>query len=148
MLEIHSDYENLRSKLKAIGYSGEDEESKKILDAVVATSLTISGFKLSGSSLNTVLELLQTNSKMVVDAWTKDHADALWEDFNYGNTTFGDYVRVKLDAYDSISGAVHNGLVGKLTQMSGGKCLVEYLGLAAGNSMTHPMENLDSLKVV
>lgn len=148
MLEIRSEYENMRSSLISIGYSEDDEESKKILDAVVAASLTIAEYKLSKESLELVLRFLQEDSKMALDAWARSHSDALWRDFDYGNTTFGDYVRVKKDAYDSESGSRHNGLVGKLTQMSRGRCLVEYIGLAAGNSMTHPMQNLESLKMV
>lgn len=148
MLEYRSDYENMRASLQSIGYSGEDPESYKILDAVVAACLTIAEFDLSEEALKTVLSLIQSDSRLAISAWMRAKEGMLWEDFNYGNTTFGDYVRVKVDAYDSVSGTPHNGLVGILTQMSQGKCLVEYLGLAAGQSMYHPMENLESLKVV
>jgi len=74
--------------------------------------------------------------------------DDSWADFDYGNVRFGDFVRVKTDAYDSASGARHNGLVGILAYMKGGQCSVNYIGLATGNTMKHPKEKLDSLKGV
>jgi hypothetical protein len=69
-----------------------------------------------------------------------------WRDFDYGNVKLGEFVRIKPDAYDSPSGVRHNGLVGILAFMNGGKCTVKYIGLASGNSQPHPMEKLDSLK--
>jgi hypothetical protein len=71
-----------------------------------------------------------------------------WKDFDYGNVKIGDYVRVKPDAYDSPSGMKHNGRVGILKYMAHNRCTVDYIGEDLGNAMKHPMEMLDSLRLL
>lgn len=148
MLKLKSDYEELRGQLSSIGYGEETKETKAIADAVVAVCLTLSEIDLELSSMSVVLQLLNPESRTIIESWHRAHSGEMWADFDYGNTKIGDYVRIKKDAYDSVSGSKHNGLVGKLTHMRGGKCSVDYLGLAAGNSSQHPMEKLESIKRV
>ena len=147
MLQLATDHNELRSKLEAIGYSGLRETDESLIQALVAVHLTIESFDLSKDAQQAVLSFLSTigQASLEVPAEIKE---AGWEDFNYGNVRFGDYVRVKKDAYDSDTGARHNGLVGILTGMRAGVCTVNYIGLATGNTMRHPKEKLDSLKGV
>lgn len=145
MLQQASDHDRLRSKLSSIGYSGESHE--KLVQALVAVHLTLESFDLSKADQDTILDLLSANGRQslnTVPDWEEDS----WVDFDYGNVRLGDFVRVKTDAYDSGTGSSHNGLVGVLTYMRGGKCTVEYIGLASGKTQKHPMEKLDSLKGV
>lgn len=147
MLTLAEDHENLRAKLVSLGYNGDHIDDESLVQALVAVYLTLGTLELSEAARGTILDLLSASGRTSVDAFpTVTEED--WENFSYGNVKFGDFVRVKRDAYDSPSGARHNGLVGVLTAMRGGQCTVKYLGLAAGNTQPHPMENLDSLKGV
>lgn len=148
MLELKSDYEDLQSQLEAIGYDPHSKSSAKIIDSMIGMCLTLAEYDLSESELATALSLMQPESRLVMGAWAQAHTGVLWSDFDYGNTKIGDYVRVKKDAYDSKSGETHNGLVGKLSHMRGGKCTVEYIGLGAGSTSYHPMNNLETIKLV
>lgn len=140
-----SDDDNLRTRLINLGYGGYRGDDKDVVDALIAVHLTLESYKLRPEAQSVVFDLLSREGRASLantPVWDEDS----WEDFNYGNVKQGEFVRVKPDAYDSDSGARHNGLVGKMTYMSGRVCTVEYIGLATGNSHKHPMEKLQSLK--
>jgi len=145
MLTPKNDFEGLREKLEGLGYTGLRETDESLIQALVAVHLTLETFKLSEDARGAVLDLLSGNGRDAVKS-TPVFAEDAWKSFDYGNVKMGEFVRVKTDAYDSPTGNPHNGLVGVLTYMSGGKCTVTYIGLASGNSQPHPMEKLDSLK--
>jgi len=147
MLEISDDHDGLRARLNSIGYDGNHGDDESVMQALVAVHLTLESFKLSEAARDTILDLLSANGRKSL-AEVSDWDEESWRDFDYGNVKIGDFVRVKHDAYDSETGSRHNGLVGILSAMSGGKCTVKYIGLATGNSQPHPMEKLDSLKGV
>lgn len=147
MLTPKTNHDGLREKLESIGYSGLRESDESLVQALVAVHLTLESLELSEAAQGVVLDLLSTTGRKALESTPVFGGDA-WRDFDYGNVKLGEYVRVKPDAYDSESGNRHNGLVGVLTYMTGGKCTVKYIGLASGNSQPHPMEKLDSLKGV
>lgn len=136
----YSDHD-IRPKLEALGY----ENSGAIVDAIAAVLMTLESHKLSKADQDVVFDLISKNGRLALAAvpdWDNDS----WQDFDYGNVSQGAFVRVKPDAYDSESGARHNGLVGVLQFMQSRVCTVDYIGLATGNSHKHPMEKLQSLK--
>lgn len=147
MLEFSSDYSDLRKRLESLGYSGLREDDESLIQALVAVQLTLQSFDLSEAAQGAVLDLLSATGREALES-TPIFSEDSWQDFDYGNVKLWDYVRVKTDAYDSVTGSRHNGLVGILVYMSGGNCTVNYIGLATGNSQKHPMEKLDSLKSV
>lgn len=144
MLTLAEDHGKLKDELQALGY-GDSEEHQKVVQALLAVHLTLAHAGLTEDAQSTVLDLLSTTGRKALET-TKHYAEQDWRDFDYGNVKQGDFVRVKKDAYDSPSGARHNGLVGVLKFMKSGQCSVEYVGLAAGNVHKHPMTKLDSLK--
>lgn len=145
MLQPANEFEGLREKLESLGYTRLRETDESLIQALVAVHLTLETFELSEAARGAVMDLLSTNGRKALDSVPVFGEDA-WMSFDYGNVKIGEFVRVKPDAYDSPTGAAHNGLVGVLFLMSGGKCHVNYIGLASGNSQHHPMEKLDSLK--
>lgn len=147
MLEFHDDVEGLRSKIESMGYSPDREDDEKVIQALVAVHLTLETLELSEDAREVVLDLLSSVGREGMETLPPVTEDS-WKDFDYGNVKINDFVRVKTNAYDSPSGARHNGLVGILTDMRGGQCTVRYIGRASGNVMRHPMEKLDSLKRV
>lgn len=144
MLTKADDFENLRAKLVSLGYTGEHRDDQSVIQALIAVRLTLETLKLSKDAEGAILDLLRDTEWQAFPDTTEDS----WQDFDYGNVKLFDFVRIKSDAYDSDSGAKHNGLVGILTDMRGGQCTVKYLGLASRNSQRHPMDKLDSLKAV
>lgn len=147
MLEFHDDVEGLRSKIESMGYDPNREDDEKVIQALVAVHLTLETLELSEDAREVVLDLLSSVGREGMETLPPVTEDS-WKDFDYGNVKINDFVRVKTNAYDSPSGARHNGLVGILTDMRGGQCTVRYIGRASGNVMRHPMEKLDSLKRV
>ena len=145
MLTIADEHDGLREKLAALGYDGSHKGDNEVVSALLAIHLTLRGFDLSPESQSIVLDFLSLSGRIAVNEFPKT-TDESWRDFDYGNVKIADFVRVKKDAYDSDTGAKHNGLVGILKSMTSGICTVEYIGLSAGNSMRHPMEKLESLK--
>lgn len=145
MLTPKNNFEGLREKLEGLGYSGLREDDESLVQALVAVHLTLETFELSKAARGAILDLLSANGRDALQSIPVFGEDE-WISFDYGNVGIGEFVRVKPDAYDSPTGAAHNGLVGVLFQMSAGKCHVNYIGLASGNSQHHPMEKLDSLK--
>lgn len=141
MLTFADDHEGLKAKLASIGY----DEDSELVKAILAVHVTLSSYKLPPEDRSVALELLSKSGRKALES-TPSFDENSWRDFDYGNVKIGDFVRVKKDAYDSPTGVRHNGLVGVLKFMSNNQCSVEYIGLASGNTMKHPMGRLESLK--
>jgi hypothetical protein len=144
MLQQANDHDGLRAKLESLGYTGTHRDDESVIQALVAVRLTLETLNLSEDAQGAVMDLLTGHGWEAFPETTEDS----WQGFDYGNVKLFNFVRVKPDAYDSDTGAKHNGLVGILTDMRGGQCTVQYLGLASRSSHRHPMEKLDSLKGV
>lgn len=145
MLTFQTDIDNLRARLHGIGLGPEHRDGEKAADAIIAVLLTLSTFEMDDDTKTTVLNLISSHGLRSIKS-TPFFVEEDWKDFDYGNVKIGDFVRVKKDAYDSVTGAKHNGLVGVLKFMKSGQCSVDYIGLASGNTMKHPKERLESLK--
>lgn len=134
-------YLELRNKFASLGYRIE------MVNALVSMAVTLDKYELSDQEKETIFELISHTGRDRIRDLPDKVLDGKWEPFNYGNVQKGDFVRVKLDAYDSESGAEHNGLVGTLVHMAGHRCSVEYLGEATGKSIKHSMDSLESLTI-
>lgn len=145
MLNFTEEHDNIRSRMISLGYGGYRGDDKKVVDALIAVHLTLESYKLSATAQELVFSLLSKDGRASL-ANTPDWDEDSWQDFDYGNVKQGEFVRVRPDAYDSESGARHNGLVGVLQFMKSRVCTVDYIGLATGNSHKHAMEKLQSLK--
>lgn len=135
----------LRKKLEEIGY-GPDSDHSAVTDALVAVFLTLDMYPLSEQERRIVLNLVQESSLALISG-LPSMEDSQWEDFNYGNVRFGDFVRVKKNAYDSNTGSLHNGKVGVLVAGSSGRYTVRYIGASGVAQIRHPMGMLESLKM-
>lgn len=141
-------YRELRDRITAMGYDGSHEDDAKIREVLLSIAIMFDDANLSESQQNVVLDLISQKGREALKKLPEKAIKSRWENFNYGNVKLGDYVRVKKNAYDSKWGEKHNGLVGILSEMGGGRCTVKYLGLSTGSVMIHPKENLESLKIV
>lgn len=135
-------YEELSARVRAAGYDG------AIHDAIVSVAVSVDKFDLTKEQKSVVLDFISSSGREQLDALPDRLLDGEWENFNYGNVKIGDYVRVRVDAYDSPTGAKHNGLVGILARADARRFVVQYLGEHVGQSMPHPETSLESLRWV
>ena len=145
MLTFQTDIDNMRDDLKRVGLGSDYPDGAKAADAIIAVLLTLSRYDMDDDTKTTVLNIISSRGLRAVKSFPRI-VEEDWKDFDYGNVKIGDFVRVKKDAYDSVTGARHNGLVGVLKFMKGGQCSVDYIGVASENTMKHPKERLESLK--
>lgn len=135
-------YKEVEDRLKALGHDD------LVVAAVVSAMVSMDKYGLSEDQKYMVFSLLSSTGFEALESLPDAVAKGQWVDFDYGNVSIGDYVRIKKDAYTSESGVKHNGKVGRLAYMHGGKCMVSYIGIDVGDQMRHPMTNLESLKRV
>lgn len=133
--------ESFPERLKAIGLK---KSSPEVFDAVTELITALRVRDMTEEDLKLTLEIIsygfeEINSFNIFDG-------NLWMDFDYGNTKPGDYVKVKDNSYDSPTGTNHNGRVGRITNISGRRVHVRYLGTSRVSDMTHPISHLQSPK--
>lgn len=136
------EYNRLQELYSSIGFQPE------IVSALVSLATVLDKHGLTEEQKQTVYTLLSEAGNESVKSVPEKVVAGEWRDFDYGNVKIGDYVRIKPDAYDSESGMKHNGRVGVLKHMAHNRCTVEYVGSDVGHSMSHPMTNLDSLRLL
>jgi restriction endonuclease Mrr len=135
-------YKDLEQKLLAMGHT------QKTADAIVSAMVSMDKYGLSDDEKHAAYSLLSDVGFEALRELPDAVAKGEWREFDLGNVTKGDYVRVKNDAYTSEDGVKHNGKVGRLADMYGGRCLIHYIGLDTGDAMRHPVRLVESLKKV
>lgn len=138
-------YNVLTESLTTAGY----DENSKIAKAVKELSYVLDAPELSETERSIVLQLFSSKGlEQLQDLRSKVPASHKWSEFEIGVTTIGDIVRVRLDAYTTANGQLHNGLVGTIESVFGGRVSVRYVGRYREESQTHPRELLEILKAV
>lgn len=137
-----TNYKELEQKLTALGHT------EKTVEGIVSAMVAMDKVGLNDDEKYAAYSLLSSVGMDILNAVPDWVAKGEWVDFQLGNVAVGDYVRVKKNAYTSDSGVNHNGKVGRLARMHGGKCTINYLGLDTGDGMLHPYGYLESLKRV
>lgn len=127
-------------RVEALGHKAGSPVHSALSDALVA----MDQHNLTPDELEAVLDLISSSGRAEISQLPHT-TEGSWVDFDYGNVRSGDYVKVRPDAYDSDTGAVHNGLVGVLLRVSNRRCTVRYLGRQATSPMQHPIDNLLSM---
>lgn len=139
------DYEQLTKNLIDAGYT----EDSEIIKTIKNLSYTLDASELTETDRSIVLQLFSTKGlEQLQDSSEKQPASYKWSEFEIGNTKVGDMARVRLDAYSTESGQAHNGLVGIIESVYGGRVTLHYVGRYADIPQTHPREKLEILKKV
>lgn len=138
-------YDELREHLVRVGYS----EESVFVKTITNLAYTLDASELTESDRSIVLQLFSSKGLEQLQSLSGKLPESYrWSEFEIGNTRVGDVVRVRLDAYDSISGGRHNGLVGIIESVYAGRVEVRYVGRYADIPQTHPREKLEILKKV
>jgi hypothetical protein len=135
------DYNKLQELYTSIGMQ------QDVVDAMVSLAAVLDRHGLTDEQKDLVYTLLSEAGRESLKELPEKVLTGEWQDFDYGNVKIGDYVRVKIDAYDSPTGAPHNGRVGILKHMSHNRCTVQYVGTELGDAMKHPVQMLDSVRL-
>lgn len=142
---LHFDYEDFQRRLVFAGY----EKDSEVYTTIMRLAVVLDNEEISDTSREIVLNLFSKSAlDQLIEVPTNVLGQTVWKSFDYGNVQKGEYVRVRLDAYDSLTGQKHNGRVGILMDMAAWRCKVKYLGMPGIEIMTHPMDNLESLQKV
>lgn len=135
-------YDDFEHLVSSIGLEGSKEQ-----EALLSLFATLSYSGLSEQQARQVLEIFSLEGLQQLEVTPSKVLECSWIPFDYGNVKIGDYVRVRKGVYgDSESGVRHEGRVGILIAMSNYRCSIRYIGLHMGNTMIHPMQNLESMK--
>lgn len=132
--------ESLPERLESLGIK---KSSPEVFDAVVELIMALRARGMGDQDLRLTLELVGSGYDEISGYPMYDENS--WMDFDYGNVKPGDYVKVKSDAYTSTTGAKHNDRVGRITNISGRRVHVRYLGTSRVSEMSHPIANLQTL---
>lgn len=139
------DYEDLRQRLQAAGF----DETHPIAISVLNLAVTLDNEQITKYNREIVFSLFsQYGLEQLNSIPLEDLEKTSWDDFDYGNTAVGAYVRVKPNAYDAKTGLKHNGRLGVLISMHSMRCKVKYIGDRVTTSMVHPMSNLETISRV
>lgn len=137
------DYTWLTDQLDALGYSDDNEVNSSIKKTVVELFHTLDAQNIDAAEdKSAAVDLFHS---LVADHNLFARKDASsWTEFNLGVTQPGDVVRVRAEAYEG-AGAKHNGLVGTISAMRGGRVLVKYTGRVDGVGHSHHPDKLEVL---
>lgn len=139
------DYEDLRKRLHVAGF----DETHPIAVSVLNLAVTLDNEQLSHKDRELVFNLFSIYGIEQLKSIPSDILElTVWQDFDYGNTKIGDFVRVKQNAYDAKTAMRHNGKLGILISMHAMRCKVKYIGDRSTSNMVHPMSNLESINRV
>lgn len=133
--------ESFSERLESLGIK---KSSPEVFDAVRELITALRVRNMVEEDLKLTLELISYGYDEVMDYPILSEEE--WTDFDYGNTKPGDYVKVKSGSYNSPNGIKHNDRVGRITNISGRRVHVRYLGTSKVSDMSHPIANLQSPK--
>ena len=133
--------ESLPERLESLGIK---KSSPEVFDAVLELVTTLRVRGMSEDDLRLTLELVSSGYDEIQGYPIYDEDS--WMDFDYGNVKPGDYVKVRGGIYETPTGMKHNNRVGRITNISGRRVNVRYLGTSRVSDMTHPIANLQTLK--
>lgn len=133
--------ESLPERLESLGIK---ESSPEVFDAVKELVTALRLRNMSEHDLRLTLELVSSGYNEIINY--PMYSDDYWVDFDYGNIKPGDYVKVRDGIYNSPTGLKHNGRVGRITNISGRRVHVRYIGTTRVSDMHHPISNLQTLK--
>lgn len=135
---IGTNYSDVSEKLEHMGYT-EDTDTHRI---IVRLFETLDAESISDEQTRNVAATVF--SSLVSDPDSVPGSLSRWTDYQLGVTAPGDTVRVRRDAYNG-SGTKHNGLVGHIVGIRGGRVSVQYLGRNDGVGHSHHPDFLEVL---
>ena len=134
-------YEWVDQELERRGYDLQDAHWAGIRNSIVALFKKLDVQQYKEEDKRIIASLF---SDLILSRPSSDIPKEVWTDFKIGETRSGDRVRVRKDAYEG-AGASHNGLVGLIVGIRGGRVAVQYDGRNEGTGHYHSPDRLEVL---
>lgn len=131
----------IKEKLKKAGYTEDSIVYRTVLDI----EFILGNKAISPEERSEIISIFTSRFRNDLET-VSTYSEEDWRDYDYGNVSINEYVRVKKDAYDSSSGKAHNGKVGRLVKSDGKRVTVKYLATGRSKTHTHPENMLECLK--
>jgi len=132
-----TDYSFIERELEKAGYYTDRERGTAASAAVLALFAVLDGQELSLEERGTVARLFASLAENDGSLGNQAGPRSEWKQFYLGVVPYGTTVRVKVDAYDTVTGSAHNGLTGTFTSAHSGRCYITYHGRPGGHEH-HP----------
>lgn len=139
---LGTDYGWLTSQLDELGYSREVEEHLSIRRAVIHLFHTLDAQSPVSEEERTII--ISVFAELGIGPSAGHNGTSSWTDYVVGVAVPGDTVRVRRGAYSGV-GEKHNGLVGTVVAVRGGRVLVQYTGRSDGIGHAHHPDFLETL---
>lgn len=135
---LGTDYGWVNEQLDLVGYTDDVKENRRIRIAVLELFHTLDGQDpRTDEERNTIIELFDALGRgRQITPRAAVNIGARWTEFALGETRAGTTARVRHGAYEG-AGAKHNGLVGTISAIRGGRVYIQYSGRNDGVGHAH-----------
>lgn len=135
-----TNYDWAETELNRLGYAQTGGWTGKIRTGILELLHTLDAQDLSQEDRSAVSDVFH---HLITDA-PKAQKEAHWAPFELGLHIAGETARVRPESYEGV-GAKHNGLVGVIVAIRGGRVLVQYSGRTDGVGHAHHPDVIDVL---
>jgi hypothetical protein len=140
-----TDYSFVERELERGGYFTDVERGAALSASVIKLFETLDAADLDLEERDVAAKLFSSLVERDGDLGIRTSHRGEWKQFYLGQYQYGATVRVKTDAYDSLSGSRHNGLVGTFAATRAGRCMIVYYGRKDGTGHEHHPSKLEVL---
>lgn len=141
-----TDYGFVERELEKAGYFTDGERGTAAAAAVRALFAVLDGQELPLEERGVVARLFGHLAENDGSLGNQAGPRSEWKQFYLGVVPYGTTVRVKPDAYDTVTGKPHNGLTGTFVSARAGRCVIQYHGRVAGYGHEHHPSKVEILK--
>lgn len=135
-----TNYEWAESELSRLGYAQDGGWTGSIRRGILELLHTLDAQDLSQEDRTAVTDVFH---HLVTDT-PKTEKEARWVPFELGTHITGETARIRPESYEGV-GAKHNGLVGVIVAIRGGRVLVQYSGRTDGVGHAHHPDKVEVL---
>jgi len=138
-----TDYSFVERELERGGYFTDVERGAALSASIIRMLETLDASELDVEEREVAVKLMAALVEKDGDLGIRATHRSEWRQFYLGQYQYGVTVRVKPDAYDTISGSRHNGLVGTFVAARAGRCMISYYGRKDGTGHEHHPSKLE-----
>lgn len=140
-----TDYSFVERELERGGYFTDVERGAALSASIIKLFETLDAAELDTEERDVAAKLFASLTEKDGDLGIRSTSRSEWKQFYLGENPYGCTIRVKPDAYDTIGGARHNGLVGTFAAARSGRCMIVYYGRNDGTGHEHHPSKLEVL---
>jgi len=140
-----TDYSFVERELERGGYFTDVERGAALSASIIHLFETLDASELDEDEREVAAKLFASLVEKDGNLGIRANARSQWKQFYLGQYQYGATIRVKPDAYDTLAGSRHNGLVGVFAATRAGRCMIAYYGRKDGTGHEHHPSKLEVL---